>query len=157
MPIEILIMTLSTQSHFESCATTTSFGLGSCVAIQPKSAGMKTVVIALRPTQDSNPEMTQGSVNRLLSKLSEKPGFDTELRKARGEVADWLYGSNDRSLKSLRLRAGLSQVELSNMIQTTQPHYAKIEAGKTQPTIAMLRRLSDALNVDMNTMNEAIP
>lgn len=46
----------------------------------------------------------------------------------------------------LRILRGLTQAELAEMVGTQQPSIARIESGKTTPSIAFLRKISDALN-----------
>ncbi|GEO80708.1 hypothetical protein ROR02_08390 [Pararhodospirillum oryzae] len=59
------------------------------------------------------------------------------------------------SLRGLRLAAGLSQTALAKSINTSQPRIARLEAGREDPGLQVLRRLAQALRVDMNTLSEA--
>lgn len=59
-------------------------------------------------------------------------------------------------MRALRLAAGLSQAQLANAVGTSQPRIARIEAGTEKPGLDMLRRLRDALNIDMNTLDAAL-
>jgi transcriptional regulator with XRE-family HTH domain len=63
-----------------------------------------------------------------------------------GDAADVSFG---RLLRALRRDAGLSQRQLAERIGTTQSAIARLEAGRTEPKIATLTRLADALGCDL--------
>ena len=48
-------------------------------------------------------------------------------------------------IRRLREEAGLSQAEMAERAGTTQDRVSRIERGRTEPTLAMLRRLASAL------------
>ena len=47
----------------------------------------------------------------------------------------------------LRIERGLTQAELAALVGTKQPSIARLEQGKTQPSLAFLQRLATALGV----------
>ena len=53
------------------------------------------------------------------------------------------------SLIEARLRAGLTQAQLADRLGTTQSAVARMEAGRWHPSVAMLERVADALNVEV--------
>lgn len=71
-------------------------------------------------------------------------------------VAERHYSEGPPSLQALRLRLGLSQAQLANVIGTSQPHIARLESGQANAKLATLRRLADVLRVDMNTIDAAM-
>lgn len=48
-------------------------------------------------------------------------------------------------IRSLRLKAGLTQTELAEAAGVTQAYIAKIESGKSDPKISTLEKISEAL------------
>ena len=50
-------------------------------------------------------------------------------------------------LKNKRIRAGLTQAQLAERIDTKQPYIASLESGSGCPTFETLAKLSEALNV----------
>ena len=48
-------------------------------------------------------------------------------------------------IASLRIKAGLTQAQLAELVGTKQPSIARLERGQQQPTIEFLRRLGKAL------------
>ena len=45
----------------------------------------------------------------------------------------------------LRITAGMTQAELAEKVGTRQPNIARLEAGKHEPTLDLLRRVAEAL------------
>lgn len=48
-------------------------------------------------------------------------------------------------IASLRIRAGLTQAQLAELVGTKQSSIARLESGRQQPTIQFLRKLGAAL------------
>lgn len=78
------------------------------------------------------------------------------IEDARRWAADSLASEAGETIRTLRLRRGLSQARLAEMIGTSQPHIARIERGTENVTIDTCRRLAAALEVDMNTLDQAL-
>jgi DNA-binding XRE family transcriptional regulator len=55
-------------------------------------------------------------------------------------------------LTALRLKAGLTQVELADLSGIAQPHISRLENGHTTPEIGTLQRLADVLGVPVETL-----
>jgi ribosome-binding protein aMBF1 (putative translation factor) len=51
-----------------------------------------------------------------------------------------------------REHRGLTAVVLAEMIGVTPAHISKIETGKGEPSVALLRKLSTALNVELDLL-----
>lgn len=58
--------------------------------------------------------------------------------------------TNGYNLKKIRQIRGLSQMEVANLIETTQPQYNKYETGKQDPTAKVIIALSKIYNVTPN-------
>lgn len=54
-----------------------------------------------------------------------------------------------RALIRARLDAGLTQAGLAERVGTTQSSIARLESGGAEPSFAMLRKLTAALNVSL--------
>ena len=46
----------------------------------------------------------------------------------------------------LRIRRGLTQAQLAEMVGTRQPSIARLENGNSTPSLSFLRRIADALD-----------
>ncbi|MFN5983332.1 MAG: helix-turn-helix domain-containing protein [Fluviicola sp.] len=55
-------------------------------------------------------------------------------------------------IKAIRLEKGLTQIDLSTLCSIEQTNIARIEAGRTSPTIKTLYKISDALNIDIKEL-----
>ncbi|MGQ7344242.1 helix-turn-helix domain-containing protein [Streptococcus suis] len=53
-------------------------------------------------------------------------------------------------LKSLRLKAKLTQIEVAEKIGVSQPQYARWEAGKRKPSSETLQKFADFFGVSMD-------
>ena len=49
----------------------------------------------------------------------------------------------------LRIMRGLTQEELAEKVGTKQPSIARLESGKSEPSLAFLRRVVEALDGDL--------
>jgi ribosome-binding protein aMBF1 (putative translation factor) len=85
---------------------------------------------------------------------------DPKRREALIEARRWLTtrSSEDgaQTIRTLRLKKGWSQARLASELGTSQPHIARIERGTENVTIDTCRRLSAALEIDMNNVDQAL-
>lgn len=88
----------------------------------------------------------------LMAELENDPSNAQDLAAASAWVADTYYSHEGETLRTARLRKGLSQVQLSAILQTSQSQVAKIESGKVDLQHSTLLKLSAALGVDANTL-----
>jgi ribosome-binding protein aMBF1 (putative translation factor) len=95
---------------------------------------------------------TESFIERISKKI---PDGVAKLQEARNKIAQTHYAEH-ASFSSLRLRAGMSQRELSKKVGTSQAHISKIEQGINDPSLSTLRKLSKALNVSIDELSEAI-
>ncbi len=88
---------------------------------------------------------------------AEDPKFDKSVANARRELAHVIDGEGaPPTLRSVRLDLGLSQAQLAERLETQQPYIARLEKGAGNIAYNTMRRLSDALSVDMNTLDELL-
>ena len=78
------------------------------------------------------------------------------MSNARQYLAQTFLPGNPASLAKLRLQRGLSQAELARIIQSSQPHIAKIEAGSIKIYWDTAIKLADALNVSLDMLRPLI-
>ena len=57
-----------------------------------------------------------------------------------------------QTLRSIRERGGLTQVELARRAKVTQAYVAQLERGAKNPSLAILRRLAKALHVPLTEL-----
>lgn len=57
------------------------------------------------------------------------------------------YGSIGNAIRSLRLKRGLTQLELAKAIKRTQSAVASYESGRICPSLMSAKRIASALNV----------
>ncbi|WP_443026634.1 helix-turn-helix domain-containing protein [Sphingomonas sp. IC-11] len=57
----------------------------------------------------------------------------------------------------LRLQRGMSQGELARIMSTSQAAISRLESGEQEPRLLTLRKLADALDVDLNVLGRAFP
>ncbi len=57
-------------------------------------------------------------------------------------------------LKASREKAGLTQIELAEKAGVTRAYYADVERGRYTPSLRVLAKLSEILNIDLNFLKE---
>ena len=154
-------MTLTIRSQSEYLSTTPHSDVQRMVvrrediaALSEKDPGCVVFHIECLEFPKAIPEK-HTSIGDLIAELSPDQSFASALRNARPLVADLLY-PNDRSVKTLRLKRGLTQSELAVRTGTSQSHIARIEQGKCSVQHETMLKLCGALGVDMNTLSEAL-
>lgn len=71
-------------------------------------------------------------------------------------MAETVLAGKPVTLRTLRLKKGMSQAQLAEVIGTQQPYIARIESGSADLRLETCRRLADALGIDLNTLNLAL-
>lgn len=96
------------------------------------------------------------SISRLAAEWEQDPKGRAALEEGRQWVADTFYGEDGDTVRALRLRKGWSQTRLAEELATSQSHVARIERGTENLTIETCRKLSRALGVDLNTLDQVL-
>ena len=78
--------------------------------------------------------------------------FRSRMQEARVSLASEFLQDATASLARLRLERGYSQQQLAAAIGTSQPHIAKIEAGRTALMFDTATRLADALGATLDQL-----
>lgn len=96
------------------------------------------------------------SISELAAEWEQVPKGLAALEEGRQWVADAFYGEDGNTVRTLRLRKGWSQTRLAEELSTSQSHVARIERGTENLTIETCRKLSRALGIDLNTLDQAL-
>lgn len=94
--------------------------------------------------------------NAALEAYRKTPEGQESARQAKRSLANALERAKLAPMAALRLRAGLSQQELSERSGLKQPHISRLENGQPgSMSNDTLKRLADALGVSMDDVNLA--
>lgn len=108
---------------------------------------------------DHQPDLKGGtSIEELVAEL-ERDGYAEDFARLRIEDGQEIAAEKGKdTLKSLRLKAGLSQVQLAKLVGTQQSAIARWEKGSDTNNLARssMRSLARALNVNMDTLDAAL-
>lgn len=96
------------------------------------------------------------SISQLVAEWEQDAGGRAALEEGRQWVAGAFYGEDGDTVRTLRLRKGWSQAHLAEVLGTSQPHVARIERGTENLTIETCRKLARALEIDLNTLDQAL-
>lgn len=113
----------------------------------PKAHYLPDPVIARNPCSDFV------STGDLLDALGLK---DEELKEERAWISEELLQDPAGSLRQLRLGRGLSQAALASLLDSQQSYVSRLESGSQDVTRLTMRKLRDALGVDMNAIDIAL-
>ncbi|MDZ7750147.1 MAG: helix-turn-helix transcriptional regulator [Gammaproteobacteria bacterium] len=108
------------------------------------------------PAERINTPEKYTEIDDLVKRWSSDPEKAKGLKEARQWIAVTFHEGEGVTVRTLRLRKGLSQVELAREICTSQSHIARIERGNDNLTIDTCRRLAGALGVDLNIIDLAL-
>jgi DNA-binding XRE family transcriptional regulator len=108
------------------------------------------------PQQDEPIPAGYTTIDDVVAEFERDPAMHEELLDARRWIADTVLAGKSVSLRTLRLRKGMSQAQLAAAIGTQQPHVVRIERGQADPQLDTCRRLAHALGVDLNTLDQAL-
>lgn len=104
-------------------------------------------------SEDATPESFQD-----IDDLAEQFALSAERRDAieagHRLVAERHYAGRV-GLAALRLRRGWSQRDLANAIGVLQPHIARLESGRNDPSLGTVRKLAAALGVTIDELARA--
>jgi DNA-binding XRE family transcriptional regulator len=102
-------------------------------------------------------------IDEAIAELESDPAIRLGLEKSRQSIAEALAAQRagrasipQRGLAYLRLRRGWSQKALAEAIGTSQPHIARIEAGRGNVLLETANLLARALNATLTEVNEAL-
>ena len=94
-------------------------------------------------------------IDDLVDMFSEEPELSEAISKGRKWVSDSFY-NEEITLASLRLKSGYSQRQLADVIGTSQPYIARLEAGQVKPQLDTLEKLAKALSIKTYELTAAL-
>ena len=97
---------------------------------------------------------------QVAEELDELVAFDSAVREMEAgydelvphKIAKRLVSGVERPLKIWREYRGLTQVDLATRAGISQAQIAQMEGGKREGKVSVLRKLADALKVDMDDL-----
>lgn len=153
-------MTSTISLLAESFAPTTTSDpvalTGPLAAPNPATRPSGAVHYLVIPEQDEPIPAGYTTIDDVVAEFERDPALQDELLEARRWIADTVLAGKPVTLRTLRLRKGWSQAQLAAAIGTKQPHVARIERGQADPQFDTCRRIAHALDVDLNTLGQAL-
>lgn len=128
--------TLISNSHSKGEAQAASAASTAVTSLQPFNAAY---------FGDST--LTGEPVENLVRSLEGEPDGAARLERARQRLGVRLAEAEPRSIRTLRLAAGMSQQRLAELAGLPQSHIARLEVATSNPTMSTLRRVADVLGV----------
>lgn len=86
----------------------------------------------------------------LAAELEAEESVKSELAEAGAWAAEKLYPGETDTIRTVRLRKGLSQKQLAKLVGTSQPHIANIEKGHVGVMFDTVERLCESLGITPN-------
>lgn len=107
-------------------------------------------VIQIDLYRAKNEDLPDGyvTIEEFVRQNEQDPERAAAFEEARKWVANSFYKDEQESIRTLRLKKGLSQARLAALANTTQAHIARIETGSTDCQVGTLQRIAKALGVD---------
>jgi DNA-binding XRE family transcriptional regulator len=95
------------------------------------------------------------SLDDVFAELMQDNDMAGMLVEANKQIAETYY-NGEKSLRSMRLRKGLTQCQLAEAINTSQPQITKLENGDTDFRSATVCKLANFFNVKPGKMFEIL-
>lgn len=113
-------------------------------------SGPARVHVATFKVKVSTLAATHTDFDALEAELESDGTLQHEMAEAGSWVAERLYPGQQNTIKTARLRKGLSQKQLATLIGTSQPHIANIEKGHVGVMFETVERLCESLGITPN-------
>ena len=113
----------------------------------------KTLAVVIDIPPPISPTVPEG----FLSAVDFVRQFDAdEVSEGRKWVKENLYADDGQTVRTMRMERGWSQEQLAQSIGTVQPHVSRMESGRDNLMIDTCRKLCNAFDIDMNTLDAAL-
>jgi DNA-binding transcriptional regulator YiaG len=130
---------------------------GSIAVIRPITDSTVVMLDFVEPAHPAPLPAGAKLVTDFLDAFDADPAINDLLPEARRDLAGQLAKSfGGHSLRSLRLSCGLTQADFAAALGTSQSRVSCIESRKDRPGEVMLRSMAAVLNVDFNTLMDAL-
>ncbi|WP_164747875.1 helix-turn-helix domain-containing protein [Pseudomonas koreensis] len=94
--------------------------------------------------------------SRLMARLENSPEHKEGIASAREWLADDVMGDEGKTVRRLRLKKGLNQTQLAELLGTTQAQVARIEKGNVDLHRSTCKRLREVLGVSADELDEML-
>ncbi len=153
-------MTPAIPAASESLPSTTNWISPATGEATPAAVAVSSRAVVIRadfsPRPDAAPLPTGfEDIADVVAEAEGDPASRAALETGRRSVAARHY-AGVASLAALRLRRGWSQRTLAENSGLRQPHIARLESGRNDPSLATMRRLAQALGVALAEVVEAL-
>lgn len=145
------------QSSSASVRTTNDWIFLPTNVTQTAIAGyaMKYMEVIVEP--DHSRHASDGiAITQLIQERERDPRKAAALERARKKLATKLTEFPELSLAALRLRKGLSQARLAEIMAVKQPYIARIERGEDDLHVSTIENMAKALDVSPSEVFSAI-
>lgn len=152
-------MTLATQESNEfSRLTKTSSPERAYVGAPSGAATARGQCLVIELDASRKLESTLPPKFKLPSEIVRNYESNPDRRKSLAAARAWLakQETKEKSLRSLRLRKGLSQSALAAETGMTQAHIARLESGRVDAQVSTVMRLALALQVKPTTLFQVL-
>lgn len=93
----------------------------------------------------------------LSARIRQDPKYKKGLEEAGTWVAESFYGFDGETIRTVRLKKGLSQKQLAELVGTSQPYIANLEAkGSNRIALENCEKLSRALGVSLDDFSKML-
>ena len=153
-------MTSATNAINKFSQPTTRFaspGIRRFVQASPESAKANIYTIVEQFVSSAVPDGFR-EMREVIADREKNPRRAAALKRARQRLADKLAGSEDEvTVAVLRMRSGLSQARVAELLGNSQSSYSMIESGR-RPNVmfATFERLINIFNVSRDELAQAI-
>ncbi|NQD37455.1 helix-turn-helix domain-containing protein [Permianibacter sp. IMCC34836] len=98
----------------------------------------------------------ESSLDDLIAEFSQDPAFAKAFKDANADIAERYYSDEGLTVRTLRLKAGLTQGQLAKAIESAQAHVSRIEAGSQDVYTDTVDKLAAALKATAADVLDAI-
>jgi ribosome-binding protein aMBF1 (putative translation factor) len=150
-------MTALTLSRSVSSTTIGSSSENRTLRSDVTRTDLSTKVIMVEVHPKKTPAINgESSLDDLIAEFSQNPSFAKAFKEANAEIADLYYSDEGLTVRTLRLKAGLTQGQLAKAIESAQAHVSRIEAGSQDVYTDTVDKLAAALGVTAAEVLDAI-
>jgi DNA-binding XRE family transcriptional regulator len=157
MTMRIIIQSQNVFATSTNTSASQKYAVGENVA---RSDTAVSVISVQRPVHpDAKPSRRTGRMPAHVvehERENASVAYRHKMEFARSTLGQQIEEVMPKSLVALRLKRGMSQSQLAQMIGTSQPHIAKIEAGNLNLYWATAVRIADALAISMDELRGII-
>jgi ribosome-binding protein aMBF1 (putative translation factor) len=92
--------------------------------------------------------------SKLMARLDSSEEHRSGMAEARNWMAEKVLGDEGDTIRTLRLKKGLSQTQFAGLLGTTQAQVARLEKGNTDPQRSTCKKLREVLEISADKLEE---